>query len=395
MTRSFLILIFLFVLCTVSVCDRKETITPFTSSDEIKVLINGILIDETGNESVMNKVIVIQDGLIYEIENDFSYIIPPEARIIDLQQAYILPGFFNTHVHSGYNESNLKAWANDGVTTVRDLGYMGNLSFQELYKKRDEINSNNENARLVTAGPLITTTGGYGTYSVSSVSDAKYKVDKLIKDGTDLIKIAIEDNLQGQSWPMLSAEEIEKITEIAHNYNIPVSAHISRSYQVEMAINGHVTDLAHMAVDVVSNDILREVVENNIYWIPTLELWNGVSNMYSNTWDLTAIDNLKRFLSMGGKVALGTDFDGYITPFELGMPIKEMKLMQQAGMTNMQIITAATQNAAHVCGMGDRLGTIEKGKIADLLIVGRNPLIDIEALLNVKMVIKNGEFILE
>lgn len=395
MIKSFYTIFFLSLLCFfLVVCEHEETIKPFIPSDEIKVLINGILIDGTGNEPVINKVIIIQSGLIYAIENDFSYIIPPEARIIDLKQAYVLPGFFNTHVHSGYNESNLKAWANAGVTSVRDLGYKGNLLFQDVYKMRDELNCNNDNARLVAAGPLLTTVGGYGTYSVTSVSDAEYETNRLIEYGTDIIKIAIEDNLQGQTWPMLSAQEIEIITETAHNNNIPVSAHISHSDQVEIAINGHVNDLAHMAIDVVPDNLLEEVFENNIYWIPTLELWDGVSNMYSITWDEIAIDNLSRFISFGGKVAVGTDYDGYITPFELGMPIKEMKLMQLSGMTNMQIIVAATLNSAHVCGLEDKLGSIETGKIADLLIIGSNPLLDIEAFLNVKMVIKNGEFIL-
>ena len=98
---------------------------------------------------------------------------------------------------------------------------------------------------------------------------------------------------------------------------------------------------------------------------------------------------------MGGKVALGTNFGGYVTPFDLGMPITELELMQKAGMSNMEIIVAATKNAAWACGMENEIGTIETGKFADLLLAYNNPLKDLKALLDVKMVIRNGEHIVE
>jgi imidazolonepropionase-like amidohydrolase len=135
------------------------------------------------------------------------------------------------------------------------------------------------------------------------------------------------------------------------------------------------------------------MTEKDIYWIPTLELWKGVSEMYSINWIDIAESNLQRFVQAGGKVALGTDYDGYITPFELGMPITEIKLMQEAGMTPMDIIVAGTKHAAHVCDHGYDLGTIEPGKIADIIVVNDNPLDDLEALLNIQIVIKDGKII--
>jgi imidazolonepropionase-like amidohydrolase len=82
-------------------------------------------------------------------------------------------------------------------------------------------------------------------------------------------------------------------------------------------------------------------------------------------------------------VALGTDFEGYDTPFQLGMPTKEIAWMSEAGMTPMQIIVAATKNAAQVSNMEQDLGTLEVGKIADVLIVKSDPLQDLQALNNV------------
>jgi imidazolonepropionase-like amidohydrolase len=91
-------------------------------------------------------------------------------------------------------------------------------------------------------------------------------------------------------------------------------------------------------------------------------------------------------------VALGTDYAGYACEFELGMPLKEIKLMHAAGMTPMQIIVAATRNAAKVCSLPDH-GTLEAGKTADVLVVDGNPLEDLDALKRVLMVIHNGELI--
>jgi imidazolonepropionase-like amidohydrolase len=298
----------------------------------------------------------------------------------------------NTHVHSGYVEDNLKAWANSGVTTVRDIGNLSS-SPGAGFSARNILLIDNKNARLVAAGPLVTTVGGYGNYPVTSPSDAQLKTNGLISAGADLIKIAIEDDLQGRTWPMLSMEEIKMICQTAHNRNKRVAAHISRASHLDMAIKGGVDDVVHMVIDNLPDSLITSMIEKNIYWVPTLELWKGVSVMFSINWIEIAKSNLQRFVQAGGKVALGTDYDGYVTPFDLGMPITEIRLMKDAGMTPMQIIIAGTQNAARVCNLENELGTIEPGKIADIIIVKDNPLEDLESLLNVQMVIHNGEII--
>jgi imidazolonepropionase-like amidohydrolase len=318
--------------------------------------------------------------------------IPAEADIVDARGAYILPGFMNTHVHSGYVEENLREWAQAGVTTVRDLGDFAH-SPVESYMLRDELVTDNGNARLVAAGPLVTTVGGYGNYAVVSPEEAEYKINMLIDAGADLIKIAIEDDLQGRRWPMLSQAEIDTIVSTAHSRGKPVSAHITRNHHIEMALLGEVDDLAHMAVETVPDSLIARLVADDIYWVPTLELWDGVRRVDGLNWDDIAKQNLERFVQAGGKVALGTDYDGYIFEFQLGMPMLEIELMEEAGMTPMEIITAATKHSAHVCNLGDELGTIESGKIADIIIVGTNPLDDLQALLDIRMVIHNGEVI--
>ena len=193
---------------------------------------------------------------------------------------------------------------------------------------------------------------------------------------------------------MLSLEEIQIIVQTAYNNSKPVSAHISRSRHLELAIKADVDDVAHMVVDDLSDSLISKMIEKDIYWVPTLELWRGMSQMYNINWDAIAINNLRNIVLAGGKVAIGTDYDGYITEFELGMPMIEMKLMREAGMTPKQIIMAGTKHAAFICNMKNTLGTIEQGKIADIIVVKNNPLENIEHVSDIQMVIHNGEIIL-
>jgi imidazolonepropionase-like amidohydrolase len=382
------IILFLLIFC-------NENQTPTSGNNNVKgtfALTNGFLIDGSGSDLIPNSIVIIQDGLIKSVGTNTSLEIPSEAEIIDLRGSYILPGLMNTHIHSGYNKNNLEEWAKSGITTVRDLGNLTS-SPEEGFSIRNELLADNKCARLIAAGPLVTTVGGYGNYPVASPSDAQIKTNGLINMGADLIKIAIEDNLQGRTWPMLSMDEIERIVQTAHNRNKRIAAHISRAKHLNMAIKSGVDDVVHMIVDNLPDSLISFMIQENMYWVPTLELWKGVSELYGLHWITIPQNNLRRFVQAGGKVAIGTDYDGYTTPFDLGMPITEMKLMQEAGMTPMQIIIAGTINAASVCDLENELGTIEPGKIADIIVVKNNPLDDLEVLLNVQMVIHNGVII--
>jgi len=363
------------------------------ASEEVVALVNGTLIDGTGAAPLRDAAIIIQKGRIAAVGERARVNIPTDAKIIDVQGATILPGLINAHVHQGYNEQNLKAWAQGGVTTVRDLGAS---PADDLFARRDALLQDNSNARLVAAGPLVTVPDGYpmvpwgmAGLTVTSPQDATDKVNQLLDSGADVIKIAMESGGSfGRNIPMLSPQQAQAIVQAAHRRGSWVSAHVLRTPDLERALDADVDDIAHMVQDPLTDLLIGRMVKDDVYWVPTLELWKRVGQT-----DKCSVTNLGRFVKAGGKVALGTDYAGYDAVFDLGLPVTEIELMQEAGMTPMQIIVAATQNAARVCNLDRELGALEPGKIADVFVVNGDPLQDIRALAQVRLVIHNGTVI--
>ena len=359
-------------------------------------LTNCRVIDGSGAPPVDHAVVAFKDGIITAVGPSDSIAIPEGAKTIDLDGATVMPGFINAHVHRAYNEQNLKNWLMAGVTTVRDEAPMASGDF---LSERDRLNKDPAHARIVSATPILTVPGGYGTSSFTSADTAKQVASEYIARGVEIVKISIEDDLQGRTWNLPTYEMIKVIVDAAHEGGCKVSAHVSHARNLQWAIDAGVDDIAHMVVEPISQETAEQMVRKGIYWVPTLELWNGVSRDYELDWIDVAIANLLSFYKAGGKVALGTDFAGYSISFDTGFPITEVNLMRQAGMAPMDIIVAGTKNAAHVCGLEDTLGTIEVGKIADLFVVNGDPLAEgvpfEESFLSVRMVVHGGEIVVD
>jgi imidazolonepropionase-like amidohydrolase len=147
-----------------------------TVSSDTLVLVNGTLIDGTGANPVLDAVVVIQGKHIVAAGPRTKVTIPRGARRIDLGSATILPGFINAHVHNAYEAQNLMAWAQAGVTTVRDEGILSSAqSLPDLIARRNTEWSQPPYARLVSAGWMTTVPQGYGGLYVTSAADAHQK----------------------------------------------------------------------------------------------------------------------------------------------------------------------------------------------------------------------------
>jgi imidazolonepropionase-like amidohydrolase len=369
------------------------TKTPALSdtAQENIVLLGGTLIDGYGEDPVHDAAVVIQGDRIAYAGPRGEVTIPSQAQIISTTGMTILPGFINAHVHYTTEPGRLRTWAYEGVTTVRDLG----MTMDGLYWIKQYLSEHPEPslARLLCSGPIVDVPGGrpHSSYGILVISpeDARDKTNYLLDAGVDLIKVYLEDgSIMNESWEVISLEELQAIVEVAHSRGTIVTAHVQEAYLVERALDGGVDDIAHSQLDeLVPYPLIDRMIAEDVYLIPTLEIYQ-VQYMRQ-----TAMNNLGRLVERGVKIALGTDFDIQYG-LELGMPFEEISLMFQSGMTPMQIIVAATKHGAHVCNMEDEIGTLEAGKIADILVVNGNPLVDLNVLKhNVMMVFHNGALI--
>jgi imidazolonepropionase-like amidohydrolase len=369
----------------------------------IVVFRGATLIDGNGGPPVAGAAVVIEGDRILFAGSQDEIEVPSSAIVHNLRGLTILPGFFNTHVHQvtfpsdvpgELETSRLRAWAQDGVTTLRDVS----SPRQELirYKNHQTARDDPHLARLVMSGPCFEVPGGraesYNRVIITSEEDAREKTEDLLDDGADVLKLYFEDgSIFGESWNVMTTEEARMIVEVAHGRGRMVTAHVQEAYLVEKALDAGLDDICHSQVDEpVPDHLIERMVEQDVYLVPTLEM--------SNTWrpylEMSWI-NLRRMVELGVKVAVGTDYSyTYDIEFELGMPLQEMLLMERGGMTPMQIIVAGTKHSAHVCGLERELGTIEKGKIADLIVVDGDPLEDLSVLkYNLEMVVHSGVII--
>jgi imidazolonepropionase-like amidohydrolase len=191
----------------------------------------------------------------------------------------------------------------------------------------------------------------------------------------DIVLPAFVDVIEREPFPILSPEEENRILES--------------------------NDPRTLLFDVVAPEfekLLERVAAQGIVMVPTLD--QRVGTIFNKP-DRSRVEQIvmdvhleaaRRYHALGGTIALGTDYGG-VPHVELGMPLTEMRLFLAAGLTPMEVIEASTRHAALVCGQGDRLGSLEPGKLADIIIVDGDPLTDLAAMDRVIAVIKGGELV--
>ena len=390
MIRYKIILGLMFTLASCSVAPPGVDVPPGAKL----ALINGTLIDGTGAAPVRNAVLAIGiDGKVVAVGRRGERPIPPETTVIDIAGATILPGFINAHVHDAYSAANLAAWAAAGVTTVRDEAINApGVRLADLIALRNSGWSQPRYARLISAGWMIAAPGGYGRLAVATAEEARQRVAEEIEAGVDLIKVAVEDGIAGRTdLPVLSTEALTAAVAAAHERGKRVSAHITDARFLQTVVTAGVDDAAHATWDPTPDALFQEMISRHVAMVPTLTVFDAYNSLAG------ARANVRRFIALGGEVSLGSDYtdipQNNFPHFELGMPMHELECLAGAGMTPMQIIIAATRNAARVCGLGAELGTLETGKTADVLVVNGDPLTNLAVLANPRLVIHLGEII--
>jgi imidazolonepropionase-like amidohydrolase len=241
-------------------------------------------------------------------------------------------------------------------------------------------------------------------------------VNDLSERGADYIKVALEPGIFGDPWPVLSVEEVSAVVQTAHEHDLLVRSHVNNA-ALDIALAGGIDVIEHVALPSFSYEDLEpsfneageyqipdryqeqllQMVEQGTILVPTLDviirdsyLEGGMEQEDKAVAD-AVLTVVGFYHSAGGTIALGNDYGN--SGVEPGMPLDEMKFLLLVGLSHMEVLVASTQNAALVCGQGDELGTLERGKLADLVIVDGDPLADISVMDSILYVIKDGEIV--
>jgi imidazolonepropionase-like amidohydrolase len=325
-------------------------------------------------------------------------------EVVDGQGLFAMPGLIDLHVHGLVDESTLESFLRNGVTTVRDLA--SNI-FEGMAWKARERSGLIASPRLYISGPVLTCPQGYpenvwGPH-VSAPVQGRYqsqdKVKRIVGMGIDVVKIGMEHEL----GPTLSQTEVESIVKAAKELSIPVTAHITNEEDFEVCLRSGVSELAHIPARPVSDDLWKEAVKKKVLILPTVHAHAGWAEEWKRKADHPfgkfcqhgfqaghhqCHKNLERFLALGGQVAYGTDAGNPHMPF--GVSVKEWRDLQSAGITPIQCLKMSTSEAAKVLGEEERLGSLEKGKFADVALYQHDPLKDPQNFRTLRVVYKGG-----
>jgi imidazolonepropionase-like amidohydrolase len=216
----------------------------------------------------------------------------------------------------------------------------------------------------------------------------------------DLIKIGLEHEL----GPCLSQTEVDAAVSAAHDSGKRVTAHITNEQDFEQCVRAGVDEVAHIPSRPISDDLWKEAIRRKVRIIPTLHAHAGWAEEWKRKTDHPfgqhcqhgfqlghhqCLKNMERFLSLGGKVAYGTDAGNPHMPF--GVSVREWKDLQSTGLSPAQCLRMATFDAAKVLGLEEKMGSLEKGKWADLGLYQYDPLVNAQNFRTLQWVFKSGQ----
>lgn len=394
----------------------------------------GTLIDGIGNEARSEMTVVVQKNRIVSVERGYK---SPGAgdQVVDLKAKTVMPGLIDCHVHleqesrrgaaidrfqlnaadiaylaAKYAKTTLLA----GFTTVRDLGGTGvNIALRNAVNQGLTVGP-----RIFASGKSLATTGGHadptngfrkdlagdpGPYEgvVNGLEDARKAVRQRYKDGADLIKITATGGVlslavNGQN-PQFSEEEVRAVVETAKDYGFPVAAHAHGAEGMKRAIRAGVTSIEHGTY--MDDEAIELFKKYGTYYVPTIIAGKSVADSARIFGYYQAVvvpkalavgpviqTTFGKAYKAGVKIAFGTDAG----VFTHGQNAKEFQYMTEAGMPPMAALQSATRVAAELVGMKDQLGTLEPGKLADVVATAENPLQNVKTLMNVRFVMKDG-----
>lgn len=398
-------------------------------------LIADRVIDGVGDTARVGTVVVVDGERILKV-GDRS-IVPEGARVVELPGRTLMPGFINAHEHplmfaDDYQNAHLQASSaykalmglaalqrqlRAGWTTVRVVGDA------DVYYANQDIRKTIEGGvfigpRLTGAGHYISITGGGGDINYFS-PEQDVIADGLVVDGPEEIRKAIRREVKyGSDWIKLlvtgafqsvgddprniafSPEELRAAVAEANRLNVPVAAHAHAAEGIKQAVAAGVRSIEHGTF--IDEEAMEMMADRGTFLVPTIYVGDyyaeGDKLLAQDKQDDYTANYREKFLAAVGRahergvrIAVGVDLGGYaVDPTVFA---REFAVLVEAGLTPMEALQAGTRVGAELLGWGDRLGTIEVGKLADLVAVTGNPLADMSALERVAFVMVGGQVV--
>jgi imidazolonepropionase-like amidohydrolase len=397
----------------------------------LTILQNCAIVDCTGNPRLENAALVIEGNRIRAVGAQADIVSPataqePNARIIDMQGMTLMPGLMNLHVHlslvypvgsqpPGWRQTipwrMLKSAGEAlqaGVTLCR---LTGEADHYDIGLRKAIDMGLASGPRLVAAGRGITPTGGHGSDSpwyieADGADDFLTKARGELKAGADHLKLMVTGgigappHLRGKA--RLSLAEASAVTQAVHEVGKRVCSHTGGPEGAKLAVNAGVDCLDHCYT--LDDESVALMAEHKTFLVPTLCVTNSPDFMREagmpearirilNEEGQRHLEWFYRAVRAGVTPAVGTDMLPTDHPSQADIPIAqfwEMELMARAGLSPMEVLQAATRNAAQICQVDDRLGTLEAGKLADLVAMPGDPSADLHALRDIRFVMKDG-----
>ena len=413
------------------------------ATDQTIVLKAARLFDGKSTSLMQNGVVIVQGDKIVDVGSNLP--VPAGAKVIDLGDTTLAPGFMDAHTHltldfsGNFNERRLKeldlnvseqaikattyarATVEAGFTTVRDLGsrFVGSREFVDV-ALRNSINKGVVvGPRMLVATKGIGATGGhfdptsgfrdllFGREPDASegIADGPDEIRKAVrfevKNGADVIKAAVSGGVLSLAdevdTPQLTPAEMAALVDESHRLRKKVAVHCHGDQAAREAIEAGVDSIEHGSF--MKPETLTLMKKKGTFLTPTL---------MATEWIMSKIDNyppalqakakaaaearsemFRNAVKMGVKISLGTD----AAVFPHGQNAKEFKLMVDLGMAPIEALKAGTSNDAELFGIAQKVGTLEKGKLADVIAMPGDPTADITATERILFVMKEGKII--
>ena len=385
------------------------------------VLRNGRIFDGTGAPARAGT-LVIERNKIARILPANSSDWPKDAQVIDVSGETILPGLIDLHTHLTYplNEEDFGVAMNDadatlrgveklryfiesGITSVRDVGSKGDVPFRlKVWVAENRI----PGPRVFPAGAFITGEGGHSTENTpdeviglmgatrlaSGPDDWRQAVREQFHKGADVIKLGSH----------FSLEEVKAAVTEAHELGLKVTVD-AETFYIQRAVEAGADTIEHPLPR--SEETIQLMAKKGVAADPTLipyqiifEEWGGYFGSTSRRFTFSKdanLEMLKRLHRAGVKCGIGTDLILHWYRYMPGPYIRELKNFVEAGWSVPEALVAATKTNAEILDMDDRLGTLQPGKLADVLIVEGKPDENLDDLAKVDMVIRDGFRVVE